>query len=149
MSTVQDKNREADASEKLATCGLRSTPQRRHIYNVLMKHRDHPTAEEVFMRAKGGLHEISMATVYNCLDALVKSGLVRQVNLDRTATRYCPNMSEHCHFHCNDCGRVFDVNLTRAPSVPEAKLPPGFRPEKIDVSMRGPCPDPGCPSHTE
>ena len=34
--------------------------------------------------------EISMATVYNCLDALVKCGLVRQVNLDRGATRFLP-----------------------------------------------------------
>ena len=36
--------------------------------------RDHPTAEEVFIRAKRGMPEISMATVYNCLDALVRSG---------------------------------------------------------------------------
>ena len=40
------------------------------------------------MRAKKGLPDISMATVYNCLDALVKCRLVREVNLDRTARRY-------------------------------------------------------------
>ena len=52
-----------------------------------------------------------MATVYNCLDALVQCGLVRHVNLDRSATRYCPNMKEHCHFYCDECGGIYDVDF--------------------------------------
>ena len=55
--------------------------------------------------------EISHATVYNCLDALVKCGLVRQVQLERGATRFCPNMEEHCHYSCDACGEVFDVRV--------------------------------------
>ena len=73
--------------------------------------RDHPTAEEVFIRAKREMPDISMATVYNCLDALVKCGLVRQVTLERGATRFCPNMREHCHFYCDQCESVFDIEL--------------------------------------
>ena len=38
---------------------------------MLLKKRDHPTAEEVFIRARHGLPEISMVAVYNCLDVLV------------------------------------------------------------------------------
>src|SRR3989338_8959508 len=87
--------------ESLATSGLRSTRQRHHVYDVLLQKRDHPTAEEVFIRAKENMADISLATVYNCLDTLVQCGLVRQVNLDRTPTRYCPNMGEHCHFYCD------------------------------------------------
>lgn len=131
-------------NERLATSGFRFTPQRQHIYSVLMETRDHPTADQVFMRAKQGMGDISMATVYNCLDALVKSGVVRQVNLDRAAARYCPNMTEHCHFHCSDCGRIFDIDLSDKPSVPEARLPRGFKPDQIDIAMRGHCPDKNC-----
>ena len=57
--------------------------------------------------------EISHATVYNTLDALVKCGLARQVQLERGATRFCPNMDEHCHYYCDECGDVFDVPLQR------------------------------------
>ena len=133
-----------ELNDKLHTSGFRFTPQRQHVYNVLMDTRDHPTADQVFIRAKETKPEISMATVYNCLDALVKSGLVRQVSLDRSATRYCPNMTEHCHFHCTDCGKIFDIDLKDKPSCPEARLPNGFEPDQIEVSMRGRCPDKNC-----
>src|SRR6187200_2269209 len=98
-------------NERLAHNGFRFTPHRQHVYDALVQKRDHPTAEEVFIRVKKDVPEISIATVYNCLDALVKSGLVRLVNLDRGATRFCPNMEEHGHFCCDRCGAVFDLEL--------------------------------------
>ena len=126
-------------NERLARSGFRFTPRREHVYNVLLEERDHPTAEQVFLRAKKVLPEISMATVYNCLDALVTCGLVKQVNLDRGAMRFCPNMHEHFHFCCESCGGVFDIDLTRA--RPEIPVPRGFRTTHYEVSIRGLCPD--------
>ena len=113
MTRVEPKTTGAQLSQRLRSGGFRFTPQRQHVYEVLLRKRDHPTAEEVFIRAKGGMPEISMATVYNCLDALVRSGLARQVTVDRGATRFCPNMREHCHFHCDLCNRVFDIDAAR------------------------------------
>ena len=127
-------------NERLATSGLRLTPQREHVYNVLIEERDHPTAEQVFLRAKKDMPDISMATVYNCLDALVTSGLVKQVNLDRGATRFCPNMHEHCHFHCDECGGVFDIDFCADDCRAELKLPRGFQATGYDVSIHGACP---------
>ena len=114
-----------DLNELLATSGFRFTPQRQHVYEVLVEERDHPTAEQVFIRAKRGMPEISMATVYNCLDTLVRSGVARQVTVDRGATRFCPNMREHCHFYCDRCDRVFDIDMpARGPAC--IALPKGF-----------------------
>jgi Fur family peroxide stress response transcriptional regulator len=127
-------------TERLGAGGLRSTPQREHVYNVLLQKRDHPTAEEVFIRSKKIMPNISMATVYNCLDALVKCGLARQVTLDRGATRFCPNMSEHCHFYCDSCDTVFDVNLPAKPQ-PGVTLPKGFKAEHYEIAIHGICPD--------
>lgn len=124
-------------SARLTTGGFRFTPQREHVYGVLLQKRDHPTAEEVFLRVKGEMPDISMATVYNCLDALVKCGLVRQVTVQRGATRFCPNMREHCHFYCDGCESVFDIELSRGSGVP---LPKGFRAERYDVTIHGRCP---------
>src|SRR5437899_2592920 len=113
--------------QRLAVKGFRLTPQREHVYRVLLQEREHPTAEQVFMRAKKSLPDISMATVYNCLDFLVKCSLVKEVNLDRTAMRYCPNMHEHCHFHCDECGGVFDIDFCAEDCRAELKLPNDFQ----------------------
>jgi Fur family peroxide stress response transcriptional regulator len=137
MNVVQQKRPNDQLHEHLATGGFRFTPQREHVYSVLLHKRDHPTAEEVFLRAKGDLPDISMATVYNCLDALVKCGLVRQVNLERGAARFCPNMREHCHFYCDACESVFDIEL---PAETGIALPKGYQAERYDIAIHGRCP---------
>ena len=140
MSSRDSAHAESHLNERLATSGFRFTPQRQHVYNVLLQKRDHPTVEDVFIRAKEGMPDISMATVYNCLDALVKCDLVRHVNLDRAATRYCPNMKEHCHFYCDQCGGIFDIDFTEA-SRSGVEIPEGFKVNQYDVSIRGICRD--------
>ncbi len=131
---------EQHLTEQLGATGFRLTPQRQQVYDVLRHKRDHPTAEEVFIRAKQAMPEISMATVYNCLDALVKCGMARQVTVDRGATHYCPNMHEHGHFHCDACGHIYDVDLPG--DLNGVTLPAGFQPRSYDLAVHGLCP--GC-----
>jgi Fur family peroxide stress response transcriptional regulator len=125
-------------AQRLADSGLRSTPQREVVYDVLLKKRDHPTADQVFTRVKEELSGISLATVYNCLETLVQCGLVRQVNLEREPTRYCPNLRPHAHFHDEKSGATHDIDLPpglldRVKSV----LPPGYEAEAIEITFRG------------
>ena len=132
---------ESSLNTHLANSGLRVTPQRQRVHEVLREKMDHPTADQVFLRAKNKMPEISMATVYNCLDALVQCGLVRQVTLDRGATRYCPNMQDHSHFYCDACGSVYDILQTISPEEADIKLPRGFRLKNIETNLHGLCPD--------
>jgi Fur family peroxide stress response transcriptional regulator len=131
------KKSNSDLSERLNTGGFRFTPQRQQVYDVLLHKRDHPTAEEVFIRSKRAMPEISHATVYNCLDALVQCGLVRLVQLERGATRYCPNMEEHCHYYCDECGAVFDVALAAEAAV--GPRPRGFQVDHYEIAVHGFC----------
>lgn len=126
---------------RLEESGLRTTPQREHVYQVLLGKKNHPTAEEVFIRAKKGMPEISMATVYNCLDALVSCGLVRQVNQDRAATRFCSNMQPHHHFYCDQCGGAYDIEREGESTQPPVPMPRGFKPSRYEVTIRGLCPE--------
>jgi Fe2+ or Zn2+ uptake regulation protein len=137
MNAAETNTTERRLTERLNTVGFRFTPQRQQVYDVILNKRDHPTAEEVFIRAKQAMPEISHATVYNCLDALVKCGLVRQVQLERGATRFCPNMEEHCHYYCDQCGTVFDVLLQKdSTAVPR---PRGFKVDHYDIAVHGIC----------
>ena len=125
-------------NRKLAQAGLRSTRQREVVYHAILSKRDHPTADEIFVRVKSAMPSISLATVYNCLDTLVQCRLVKQVHLERESTRYCPNLSEHAHFHDDDTGKVFDVRLDQEILDKLASLlPKDFEPNSIDITFRG------------
>ena len=125
-------------TQRLTDSGLRATSQREIVYQVLLDQRDHPSVDEVFSRAKALMPTISLATVYNCLDALVGCGLVKQVNFERDASRYCPNLQDHAHFHDDATGRIVDIDL---PAEVLAKLrnllPPGYEPGSIELNFRG------------
>lgn len=125
-------------AQKLANSGLRSTPQREVVYNVLIKKRDHPTADEVFVRVKSELPTISLATVYNCLETLVQCDLVRAVNFERGPTRYCPNLRPHAHFHDEQTGKTHDIDLPPALlDTVHSVLPRGFDASSVEIIFRG------------
>ncbi|SDS16226.1 Fur family transcriptional regulator [Opitutus sp. GAS368] len=136
MSTTTDNH--AALCERLKACDVRPTPQREVVLKVILEKRDHPTADEIFARVKASMPTISLATVYNCLEALVSGGLVRQVNLERAPTRYCPNLHEHAHFHDEHTGKIHDVDL---PDDFVARLrqilPAGFDARSIELNFRG------------
>ena len=127
----------SEVIDRLAASGIRLTRHREEVLAVLLQKRDHPTAVEVFMRSKKHMPTISLATVYNCLEALVETGLVRQVNLDRAPTRYCANLLEHSHFFCEQCGSVHDIEI---PLKDHWALPAGYVVKQAEVTFRGRCP---------
>lgn len=124
--------------EAMERSGQRSTKQREHIFALLLEKRDHPTADEIYARARKGMPSISLATVYNCLEALTDSKLIRQVNFEREPTRYCPNLRQHAHFHCQDSGEIIDINLSEQfVSQLMRALPEGFTASNIDITYNG------------
>jgi Fur family peroxide stress response transcriptional regulator len=140
MSTITSPTAtDADSlAQRLADSGLRATPQREVVYDVLLNKRDHPTADQVFTRVKEALPGISLATVYNCLETLVSCGLVRQVNLEREPTRYCPNLRPHAHFHDEKSGSTHDIDLP--PGLLDrvrAVLPAGYEASAVEITFRG------------
>jgi Fur family peroxide stress response transcriptional regulator len=137
LTTLPAEAQEA-LDQALAKHGLRSTKQREIVFRVLLSKRDHPTADEVFARAREEMETISLATVYNCLETLVNCGLVRAVNYEREPTRFCPNLSEHAHFQDRKTGRVYDVDL---PAEVMEKLreilPDGYEADSIELYFHG------------
>lgn len=118
--------------------GLRPTRQRSCVYKVILSKRDHPTADDILLRVRKTLPSISLATVYNCLETLVECELVRQVNLDRSSTRFCPNLNPHAHFKCSETGKIYDLTLDHE-SVKnlQSVLPSGFQAHNFELSFSG------------
>jgi Fur family peroxide stress response transcriptional regulator len=118
--------------------GLRMTRQRREVYKSLMENRVHPTAQDVFLDVKERLPQISLATVYNCLEALTQHGIIRQVHFDRESCRYCPNLHEHGHFHDQSTGKIHDITFKPGVRLEDVlDLPPGTTIANIELTLRG------------
>lgn len=136
MTTQASHNEHSGTSEEIN--GLRMTRQRQEVYRFLIGERSHPTANEVFMRIKETLPNISLATVYNCLEALVQHHIIRQVNFDREPSRYCPNLDEHGHFHDETTGTIHDIKFKPGINLTDIlDLPPNTVIKDIEITLRG------------
>ena len=60
-----------DAVRRLSETGLRPTPQRVLVYEYLLTHPTHPTADVIYRDVSEKLSTFSRTTVYNTLSALV------------------------------------------------------------------------------
>lgn len=89
--------------------GIRVTAQRLAVAEVLASSRDHPTAQEVCERVRECCPHITIATVYNTINTLAKSGFVHLLSFpDRT--RYDANPSPHANLVCVRCGSIVDAH---------------------------------------
>lgn len=88
--------------------GLRSTRQREDVYIALATSGDHLTADEVHRSVRLTRAGMSLATVYNTLEALAGAGLCTRLLTTGGAARYDTDVSDHAHVVTAD-GRIFDV----------------------------------------
>jgi Fur family peroxide stress response transcriptional regulator len=87
---------------------LKVTPQRVAIYKELLNSDRHPTADDIYKIVKRGYPNISFDTVNRTLQTFVKVGIVDVVEIFGGAKRFDPNVTNHHHLHCTQCGKVLD-----------------------------------------
>ena len=87
---------------------LKITPQRCAIYKELSKAKTHPTADEMFRIVKKEFPNISYDTVNRTLLTFVEIGLVDVIPTKGGPRRFDPDMENHHHFHCIQCGEIVD-----------------------------------------
>jgi Fe2+ or Zn2+ uptake regulation protein len=125
--------------DRLRGRGRRVTAQRRVIAEVLDGKHVHLTADEILRRARRRMPEISLATVYNTVNALVALGEVQPVDVGGRV-RYDPNVgAAHHHLVCLTCGTVRDVYPRGRLSLPKGERG-GYRLVGQDVVFKGYCP---------
>ena len=121
--------------------GLKVTPQRRLIFEVLAGDKTHPTAEEIYRRVHAVMPEVSKATVYNTLRELVELGELDVVeNLSEGGMRYDTNVSRHHHLFCLKCHRLVDIEYDFGEITPPPEQTAGFRVTDFRVTFYGYCP---------
>lgn len=89
---------------------LRHSNQRDAVLKDLQARYDHPTAEEVYLSVKKEMPSISLATVYRNLKLLESEGLILKITTG-DSDRFDGHTHSHYHFTCNDCMKVFDLEI--------------------------------------
>ena len=107
MNTTGDSTLERSLHDR----GRRMTRQRQAVYDIIVTAQEHLSAEEVYERLRRNTTNISLATVYNALEALVECGQIAKIpRTDDGPARYDWQVGAHHHARCVECGKIWDID---------------------------------------
>lgn len=120
----------------------KNTIQKTMVLAAVQKLRNHATADEVYQEVRKNYPQISKGTVYRNLHDLDQEGAIKKRPFLGSVDRYDSITSDHYHFVCQKCGRVFDVDMDYIPDLDGfIKDRHGFQITGHDIVFRGLCPD--------
>ena len=120
---------------------MRVTPQRAHIWRVLIETGEHFTAEEIWERVSASLPGLELSTVYRSLEALRVAGLVAESRLPEGPRVFEARTATHPHLLCDACGGIFhpEPEVGRGMFEVLNAGSGGFEVRELHVVARGTC----------
>ena len=107
-----------DVRERLRARGLRWTPQRRTLIEVLSQSDGHVTGAELVDRCRAIDPETIPSTVYRTLDVLEELGLLSHSHAaDGREEFHVLPAAIHGHLHCIDCGTTWEIDADEASAL--------------------------------
>jgi Fe2+ or Zn2+ uptake regulation protein len=129
-------------ARQLKAVGLKLTPQRLAIIEVLIENRDfHPGARYVYEEAKKRKKSLSLSTTYSTLSELSRLGIVKKLQFDSIENRYEGNLKEHLNLVCERCGKIIDYKIHLVADHQEIGRQTGFSATDSRLEYYGYCRD--------
>ena len=125
--------------EKLKSAGLRPTKQRMLICKVLFDRKDtfHFTVKDLIkILEKKILKKISVATVYNTVNALKEKAYLKEILVDSEKNYFDTNISNHHHFYNENTKELIDLHDNDIGKINIKKTLPGKKIKSIEVLVR-------------
>jgi Fur family ferric uptake transcriptional regulator len=131
----------AEVRELLHARGMRWTPQRRALLEVLAETRGHITGSELLERCRQLDPETIPSTVYRTLDVLEELGLVRHAHgADGRQEFHVLPEEEHGHLRCVVCGESWEIDAAEATQILAAlEAQRGFAVDLSHLAIAGTC----------
>ena len=131
----------ADVRDLVRASGLRWTPQRRSVVDVLSNSEGHVVAAELVERCRAIDPTTTPSTVYRTLDVLERLGFVRHGHgADGREEYHVLPEREHGHLHCSSCGQVWELEAVEAASIVRSlRRERGFEVDLSHVTIVGRC----------
>ena len=134
------KSTPADVRQRFREKGLKLTPQRYAIYEMMIHTDSHPTVEDIYHAVQPMFPMLSLNTVYYTLTSLKKAGLIADVPVQEGAARFDANMDRHHHLVCLKCRKIEDLYDDALDQLKiSAKSTNGYLVESHRVEFRGYC----------
>jgi Fur family transcriptional regulator, peroxide stress response regulator len=129
-------------AQQLKEKGLKLTPQRLAIIEVLIEKRDlHPGTRSVYEEAKKKKRSLSLSTTYATLNEFSRLGIIKTLQFDSMENRYEGNIEEHLNLVCERCGKILDYEVPPVADQQEIAKKTGFLVMDTRLEYYGYCRD--------
>ena len=125
--------------EKLRSAGLRPTKQRIQICKALFDRKDtfHFTVTDLIkIMERKMLKKISVATVYNTVNALKEKAYLKEILVDSEKNYFDTNISNHHHFYNESTKELIDLHDNDVGKINIKKNLPGKKIKSIEVLVK-------------
>jgi Fur family ferric uptake transcriptional regulator len=120
--------------------GLKLTPQRRLIVDVIHEATGHLTAEEITKDVQSRMPGVNKSTIYRTLELLEKAGCVYKSEIGNEFIYHHDEEGHHHHLICSRCGKTVDCDENLfAPLQRSLKSKYNFRVDFKHIVMTGIC----------
>lgn len=132
-----------ELTNTLKNSGMRLTPQRMAICDLLTQTEEHPTAAMIYQSLHPQFPSLSLATVYNTLETLVRLGAVNVLgHAGDDHVHYDADMEPHVNLACVNCHRIIDIASEHVQQLDsEISQASGYKLMGARVLYYGVCPE--------
>jgi Fur family peroxide stress response transcriptional regulator len=119
---------------------LKITPQRSVILQQINKS-GHIDIDTLYAYVKNQFPNISLATLYKNINAMLEKTILKEVKITGIKTKYEITKDEHIHTICNNCGKVEDLFIDTKNINQAIQNQSDFIIDKCDMNFFGICKD--------
>jgi len=126
-------------TQRLRASGLKPTKQRLAICKLLFDRKKtfHFTIEKLKKISEKSMNKkISLATLYNTINAFKKKGYLKEITLKGNKTFFDTNTTKHHHFYDEDMSQLVDIDDKNISINYLTKIPSGKKVKSVEVLVK-------------